>query len=180
MHGTSADHSRWAPVLPAFEQRYTVHAVDRRGRGGRGDSEDFAMEREFEDVAAVVDSLGEPVNLLGHSYGGLCALEAALVSRNVLSRGTDAAAERKRESACLSIGRRGRGRGAAGLSDRRDARTGARGHRHRDRPLRRRGPSVHRRSPLRHLRRALGVRVSACFADHGDEDAADRVGARSS
>lgn len=83
VHGTSADHSRWAPVLPAFEQRYTVYAIDRRGRGGSGDSEDFALEREFEDVAAVVDSLGEPVNLLGHSHGGLCALEAALLSRNL-------------------------------------------------------------------------------------------------
>ncbi len=83
VHGTSADHSRWAPVLPAFEKRYTVYAIDRRGRGSSGDSEDFALEREFEDVAAVVDSLGEPVNLLGHSYGGLCALEAALLSRNL-------------------------------------------------------------------------------------------------
>lgn len=83
VHGTASDHSRWAPVLPAFEQRYTVYAIDRRGRGGSGDSENFAIEREFEDVAAVVDSLGEPVNLLGHSFGGLCALEAALLSRNV-------------------------------------------------------------------------------------------------
>lgn len=83
VHGTSADHSRWAPVLPAFEQRYTVYAIDRRGRGGSGDSDDYALEREFEDVAAVVDSLGEPVNLLGHSHGGLCALEAALLSSNL-------------------------------------------------------------------------------------------------
>lgn len=83
VHGTVSDHSRWAPVLPAFEQRHTVHAVDRRGRGASGDADDFAVEREFEDVAAVVDSLGEPVILLGHSYGGLCALEAALLSRDV-------------------------------------------------------------------------------------------------
>jgi pimeloyl-ACP methyl ester carboxylesterase len=83
VHGTSADHSRWAPVLPAFEQHHTVHAVDRRGRGASGDTEDYALEREFEDVAAVVDSLGEPVILLGHSHGGLCALEAALLSRDI-------------------------------------------------------------------------------------------------
>jgi pimeloyl-ACP methyl ester carboxylesterase len=83
VHGTAADHSRWAPVLPALEQRYTVCVVDRRGRGGSGDSHDFAIEREFEDLAAVVDSHGEPVCLVGHSYGGLCALEAALLSRNV-------------------------------------------------------------------------------------------------
>ena len=83
VHGTAADHSRWGPVLPAFEERFTVYAVDRRGRGGSGDSDEYAVEREFEDVAAVVDSLGEPVNLLGHSYGALCALEAALLTRNV-------------------------------------------------------------------------------------------------
>jgi pimeloyl-ACP methyl ester carboxylesterase len=82
VHGTSADHSRWKPVLPAFEEHFTVYAVDRRGRGGSGDSEDYSIEREFEDVAAVVDSIGEPVDLLGHSYGAVCALEAALLTRN--------------------------------------------------------------------------------------------------
>ena len=66
-----------------MEEYFTVCAVDRRGRGGSGDSDEYAIEREFEDVAAVVDSLGEPVNLLGHSGGALYALEAALLTRNV-------------------------------------------------------------------------------------------------
>jgi pimeloyl-ACP methyl ester carboxylesterase len=83
VHGTAADHGRWRPVLPAFEERFTVYAIDRRGRGGSGDADGYAIEREFEDVAAVVDSLGEPVNLLGHSYGALCALEATLLASNV-------------------------------------------------------------------------------------------------
>ena len=73
VHGTGVDHGRWAPVLPAFEQHFSACAVDRRGRGANGDSEDYAIEREFEDIAAVVDWLGEPVILLGHSYGALCA-----------------------------------------------------------------------------------------------------------
>lgn len=83
VHGTTADHSRWTPVLPALEEHFTVYAVDRRGRGGSGDSEEYALEREFEDIAAVVDSIGEPANLLGHSGGALFALEAALLTRNV-------------------------------------------------------------------------------------------------
>src|SRR3712207_4033192 len=83
VHGTAADHIRWTPVLPVFEQHFTVYAIDRRGRGGSDDSGDYAIEREFEDIAAVVDSLGEPAFLLGHSYGALCALEAALLTRNV-------------------------------------------------------------------------------------------------
>src|SRR5918994_2127863 len=83
VHGTTADHGRWTPVMPAFERRFTVCAIDRRGRGGSGDPDDYTIGREFEDVAAVVDSLGEPAFLLGHSYGALCALEAALLTRNV-------------------------------------------------------------------------------------------------
>jgi pimeloyl-ACP methyl ester carboxylesterase len=83
IHGTSASHVRWAPVLPALEQHFSTYAVDRRGRGESGDRDPYAVEREFEDIAAVADSIGEPVNLLGHSYGGWCALEAALLTRNL-------------------------------------------------------------------------------------------------
>lgn len=83
VHGTSASHTRWRPVLPAFEERFTVYAVDRRGRGESGDAHDYAIEREFEDVEAVIDAAGDPVHLLGHSYGAICALEAALLTSNV-------------------------------------------------------------------------------------------------
>ena len=83
VHGAAADHGRWSPVLPAFEEHFTVYAVDRRGRGGSGDAGGYAIGREFEDVAAVADSIGEPVGLLGHSYGALCSLEVALRTRSV-------------------------------------------------------------------------------------------------
>jgi pimeloyl-ACP methyl ester carboxylesterase len=39
-----ADHSRWKPVLPAFEEHFTVYAIDRRGRGDNGDSEVYSIE----------------------------------------------------------------------------------------------------------------------------------------
>src|SRR5690349_18162579 len=77
VHGTTADHTRWAPILPELETRFTVHAVDRRGRGGSGDGPRYALDREFDDIAAVVDAIGAPVMLLGHSYGAICSLEAA-------------------------------------------------------------------------------------------------------
>lgn len=83
VHGSTADHTRWAPVLPAFAEHFTVYAVDRRSRGGSGDAGKYAIEHEFEDVARVVDSIGEPVNLLGHSYGALCSLEAARRTDNL-------------------------------------------------------------------------------------------------
>jgi pimeloyl-ACP methyl ester carboxylesterase len=82
VHGTAADHSRWAPVLPAFgstspSSRWTAAA------GLSGDAVDYALDRESEDVVAVVEAAGEDVNLLGHSHGGVCALEAALLTKRI-------------------------------------------------------------------------------------------------
>jgi pimeloyl-ACP methyl ester carboxylesterase len=77
VHGTTADHTRWAPVLPALEEHFTVLAMDRRGRGASGDSDDYSLEREADDVLSVVEAAGKDVSLLGHSHGGMCALEAA-------------------------------------------------------------------------------------------------------
>ncbi len=84
VHGASYDHrNAWAHVLPELERRFTVYAMDRRGRGGSGDALHYDLQREAEDVAAVIDFIGEPVNVVGHSYGGLCALEAARLTGNV-------------------------------------------------------------------------------------------------
>jgi pimeloyl-ACP methyl ester carboxylesterase len=85
VHGATADRTRWAGVAPRLGTSFTVHAMDRRGRGHSGDTAEYSIEREFEDVAAVVDAIAAadgPVNLLGHSFGGICALEGArLTSR---------------------------------------------------------------------------------------------------
>jgi pimeloyl-ACP methyl ester carboxylesterase len=83
VHGTTADRTRWNPVLPALEDHFTVYAVDRRGRGASGDAARYAIEREYEDVAAVVEAIGRPVNLLGHSYGARCSIGGALLTPNL-------------------------------------------------------------------------------------------------
>jgi pimeloyl-ACP methyl ester carboxylesterase len=87
VHGTTADHTRWRPLLPYLEPHATVHAMDRRGRGTSGDAPDYEVTREFEDVAAVVDAVaeatGSPVDVLGHSFGGLCAFGAAALTSNI-------------------------------------------------------------------------------------------------
>lgn len=87
VHGVAADHTRWRPLLPHLEGEVTVHAVDRRGRGGSGDGPDYRLEREFEDVAAVVDAVAEQsgsgVDVYGHSFGGLCAFGAAALTARV-------------------------------------------------------------------------------------------------
>ncbi|MBK8023349.1 MAG: alpha/beta hydrolase [Chloroflexi bacterium] len=83
VHGTLASHQSWAGVLPALEQQFTVYALDRRGYGESGDGPSYAIEREFEDIASVVDFVGEGVGLFGHSFGGPCVLEAARLTPNV-------------------------------------------------------------------------------------------------
>lgn len=83
VHGSTADHTRWRTVLPELERHFTIIAMDRRGRGGSGDAETYALELEYEDVAAVVEAQGPNTSLLGHSFGGLCAMEAALRVNNL-------------------------------------------------------------------------------------------------
>ncbi len=85
--GASADHTSWRLVQPYLEPDASVHAVDRRGRGGSGHRPDYEVEHEFADIAAVVDAAaaayGGPVDLVGHSYGGMVCFGAAGLTRNV-------------------------------------------------------------------------------------------------
>ena len=87
VHGATADHTTFRSVGPRLAATFTVHAIDRRGRGLSGDTEPYAIEREFEDVAAVAAALaadaGAPVAVVGHSYGGRCALGASLLTEAI-------------------------------------------------------------------------------------------------
>jgi pimeloyl-ACP methyl ester carboxylesterase len=83
VHGTTADHQRWAAISSQLEQNFTVYAMDRRGRGASGDAPDYDLMREAEDVAAVVETIDEPVSILGHSFGAICSLEATLLTDKV-------------------------------------------------------------------------------------------------
>jgi pimeloyl-ACP methyl ester carboxylesterase/alkylhydroperoxidase/carboxymuconolactone decarboxylase family protein YurZ len=83
VHGTTSERSRWTPVLPSFLRKHTVYSMDRRGRGASGDAAGHRMELEFADVAAAIDSIGEQVNVVAHSYGAICALEATRLTKNI-------------------------------------------------------------------------------------------------
>ena len=80
VHGVFTNRvSNWITVRDALAARFTIYAVDRRGRGETSSSPAASTRAEFEDVAAVVRSVGESVFMLGHSYGAHVALGAASI-----------------------------------------------------------------------------------------------------
>jgi pimeloyl-ACP methyl ester carboxylesterase len=87
VHGSAGDHTRWGALIPYLEPNFTLYAMDRRGRGASGDHPDYQIEREYDDVAAVVDavaeSAGSAVIVYGNSYGGLCAFGAVPRTTNI-------------------------------------------------------------------------------------------------
>ncbi len=84
VHGIGGDRWSFRFVEPLLTERFSVYVVDRRGRGLSEDSrDDYRIEQEFADVAAVVDSLGQPADVFAHSYGATLALGAAPLTRNL-------------------------------------------------------------------------------------------------
>src|SRR5512136_643769 len=59
-------------------QRFTVYAYDRRGRGESSNSKPFAVEREVEDIEALINEAGGTAYVYGISSGASLALEAAI------------------------------------------------------------------------------------------------------
>jgi pimeloyl-ACP methyl ester carboxylesterase len=83
VHGTGADHTRWAGVAPKLAEYFTVYTMDRRGHGRSADTAGYAIQREYEDIAAVAATIDGPVDILGHSFGAACVLGAAPMIPNL-------------------------------------------------------------------------------------------------
>lgn len=75
VHGTGATAGTFRGFASSLEDVSCV-LVERRGRGDSGDADAYALDREVEDLLAVLDEF-EPPAVLGHSYGGIVAFEAA-------------------------------------------------------------------------------------------------------
>lgn len=102
------------PLARLLARRFPVVTYDRRGRGGSGDTGPYAVEREIEDLAAVVGEAGSGAALHGVGTGGALALAAVAAG---LSTGpvsvyeppysAEAAARHARAAALLGRGQRG-------------------------------------------------------------------------
>ncbi len=99
VHGSVSTHTDWMPAARLLASRHTCYVMDRRGRRSSGAGHaPYAIEREYEDVCAVLEAAeletaksdpaglgagkleaaGRGAALAGHSYGAICAMGAAL------------------------------------------------------------------------------------------------------
>jgi len=85
VHGAMGNLDTFALIEPLLAERHTVWVYSRRGRGGSGDGPDYGLEREVEDVLAVVEAAGDDVHLFGHSSGAFYCLLAAPRARSLRS-----------------------------------------------------------------------------------------------
>ncbi|HEY3191809.1 MAG TPA: alpha/beta hydrolase [Solirubrobacterales bacterium] len=74
--GAWNDRMTKAPLAQLLAGEFSVYSYDRRGRGDSGDTPPYAIEREIEDLVAVIDASGGSAYAFGHSSGASLALEA--------------------------------------------------------------------------------------------------------
>ncbi|WP_299047420.1 alpha/beta hydrolase [uncultured Tateyamaria sp.] len=78
IHGSFSDQiTNWRHVKPLLAPHVTGYAMSRRGRGLTDRTEGHKLPDEIADAVALIETIGKPVHLLGHSYGAAVALGAA-------------------------------------------------------------------------------------------------------
>ncbi|MGW0471936.1 alpha/beta fold hydrolase [Streptomyces coeruleorubidus] len=78
-----ADRSDTTRLAALLAEHFTVINYDRRGRGASGDADAYAVEREIEDIAALIEHVGGSASLFGSSSGAVLALRAAAAGVNI-------------------------------------------------------------------------------------------------
>jgi pimeloyl-ACP methyl ester carboxylesterase len=76
--GALTTRTHWSSLAEQLAPHFSVFAYDRRGRGESGDSAPYAVEREIEDIEALIDRAGSPACVFGHSSGAALAMEATI------------------------------------------------------------------------------------------------------
>ena len=78
VHGTLDGMNTFSLVELALADHHEVTVYDRRGRGGSSDAADYALEREIEDLQAVLGTYDQSAHVVAHSFGAVVAMKAAL------------------------------------------------------------------------------------------------------
>jgi pimeloyl-ACP methyl ester carboxylesterase len=75
--GAMCDRALMHPTAEELAKHFTVFNYDRRGRGDSGDTAPYAVEREVEDIGALIVEAGGAASVYGHSSGAVLVLHAA-------------------------------------------------------------------------------------------------------
>ncbi len=78
LNGAFRDHTIFDSLVPMLTDRCTTYAYDRRGRGMSGDAPTYSIDREIDDLAAVIEAAGGGAVVFAGSCGANLALEAVL------------------------------------------------------------------------------------------------------
>src|SRR5437588_10497247 len=76
--GAFTTRADWSSLAASLAPHFSLFDYDRRGRGESGDTMPYAVEREIEDIDALITEAGGSAFVFGHSSGGVLALEAAV------------------------------------------------------------------------------------------------------
>jgi pimeloyl-ACP methyl ester carboxylesterase len=79
VHGSLSKGYDWLDVASCLSRQFTSFLMDRRGHGhSESGATAYSIDREFDDVMAVLSAAGGGASLVGHSYGAICAMGAAM------------------------------------------------------------------------------------------------------
>ena len=84
--GALADRGAAAELAARLAPHLTAISFDRRGRGDSGDTPPYAVDREVEDIEALILAVGGPAFVLGHSSGAVLALESARMHPELIAK----------------------------------------------------------------------------------------------
>ncbi len=82
--GAFNDRATGAPLAEVLATDFTAVTYDRRGRGASGDTAPYAVEREIQDLVALIDVVGGEASIFGYSSGAALALKAAAAGSGII------------------------------------------------------------------------------------------------
>lgn len=86
IEGATATRSSSEELASLLSSNFTVYAYDRRGRGDSTDTQPSSVEKEVEDIEALIDAAGGSAYLYGISSGGALALEATILLKDKVKK----------------------------------------------------------------------------------------------
>jgi pimeloyl-ACP methyl ester carboxylesterase len=77
LHGSASTGAQWRSLVGHLEGRFRIYTPDLPGYGGSAPATAAGLAGDARAVGALIDRIGGPVHLVGHSYGGAVALKLA-------------------------------------------------------------------------------------------------------